>query len=128
VCILAAAGVSKLTPYAYNYLIGIAQFGAIIVWMFILVSHLSFRRHHKAEDLPVRMPLFPWMQVAGLILLAAVLITMGLDTEFWNISWIVGVPWLVTLSVAYCVWKGKNRVPSSEGSSPLAGPQHRQES
>jgi L-asparagine transporter-like permease len=113
-CILAAAGVSKLTPYAYNYLIGIAQFGAIIVWMFILVSHLSFRRHHKAEDLPVRMPLFPWMQVAGLILLAAVLITMGLDTELWNISWIVGVPWLVTISVAYFVWKAKRRVPVSQ--------------
>jgi L-asparagine transporter-like permease len=109
--ILAAAGVSKLTPYAYNYLIGIAQFGAIIVWMFILVSHLSFRRHHKAEDLPVRMPLFPWMQIAGLILLAAILITMGLDTELWNISWIVGVPWLVAISGAYFVWKAKRRVP-----------------
>jgi L-asparagine transporter-like permease len=109
--ILAAAGVSKLTPYAYNYLIGIAQFGAIIVWMFILVSHLSFRRHHKAEDLPVRMPLFPWMQIAGLILLAAILITMGLDTELWNISWIVGVPWLVAISTAYFVWKAKRRVP-----------------
>jgi AAT family amino acid transporter len=55
------------------------------------------------------MPLFPWMQVAGLILLAAILITMGLDTELWNISWIVGVPWLVTLSVAYFVWKAKRR-------------------
>jgi L-asparagine transporter-like permease len=118
VCILAAAGVSKLTPYAYNYLIGIAQFGAIIVWMSILLSHLSFRRHHKAEDLPVRMPLFPWMQVAGLIMLAAVLITMGLDTELWNISWIVGVPWLVTISVAYFVWKAKRTVPVSQAVIP----------
>jgi hypothetical protein len=26
---------------------------------------------------------------------------MGLDTEFWNISWIVGAPWLILLSVVY---------------------------
>ncbi len=109
-CILLAAAVSKLTPYAYNYLFGVALFGAITVWMFILASHLSFRRHHKAADLPVRMPFFPVMQIAGLLLLAGVLITMGLDTEFWNISWIVGVPWLIAISIAYFAWQAKRRV------------------
>jgi L-asparagine transporter-like permease len=73
--------------------------------MAILASHLSFRRQHRAKDLPVRMPLFPWMQIAGLVLLGALLITMGLDTEFWNVSWIVGVPWVCLLSLAYFVWK-----------------------
>jgi L-asparagine transporter-like permease len=104
-CILLAAGVSKLTPLAYNYLFGIAIFGAIIVWMTILVSHISFRRRHDVKDLPVRAPLFPYMQIAGLILLAAILITMGLDTDFWNVAWIVGVPWLILISIAYWVWK-----------------------
>ena len=47
------------------------------------------------------MPFFPGLQIAGLGLLAAILITMGLDTEFWNVSWIVGVPWLVVLTAAY---------------------------
>lgn len=107
--ILAAAGISQFTPLAYNYLLGIALFGAIIVWITILVSHLRFRRLHKAADLPVRMPFFPLMQIAGLILLVAILITMGLDTAFWNISWIVGVPWLILLSLAYFVWKARNR-------------------
>jgi amino acid transporter, AAT family len=107
--ILAAAGISKLTPLAYNYLQGVALFGAIIVWMMILLSHLSFRRTHKAADLPVRMPLFPTMQIAGLILLAALLVTMGLDTAFWDVSWIVGVPWLALISGAYFVWKARNR-------------------
>ena len=106
-CILLAAAVSVLTPRAYNYLFGVALFGAMIVWMIILLSHLSFRRHHKAEQLPVRMPFFPWLQIAGLALLAALLITMGLDTEFWNISWIVGVPWLILVSVAYFFWRAK---------------------
>jgi L-asparagine transporter-like permease len=103
--ILAAAAVSRLTPLAYNYLFGIALFGAIFVWIVILLSHIAFRRRHRAEDLPVRTPFFPWLQIAGLMLLGAILVTMGLDREFWNISWIVGVPWLAFVSAAYFVWK-----------------------
>ena len=95
-----AAGLSKLTPLAYNYLFGIALFDAIIVWIIILASHLSFRRRHAAVDLPVRMPGFPIVQFAGLAILCAVLVTMGLARE-WRISWIVGVPWLALLTAAY---------------------------
>jgi L-asparagine transporter-like permease len=108
-CILLAAAVSVLTPRAYNYLFGVALFGGIVVWMIILISHLSFRRQHGARELPVRMPLFPWMQLAGLGLLTALLITMALDREFWNISAIVGVPWLAFLTAAYFLWKAKNK-------------------
>jgi amino acid transporter, AAT family len=106
-CILLAAGLSKLTPLAYNYLFGVALFGAIIVWIVILLSHLSFRRRHRVEDLPVVMPFFPGMQIAGLLLLIAVLITMGLDKEVWRISWIVGVPWLMFVSVVYFIMKAR---------------------
>ena len=74
-----AAGLSKLTPLAYNYLFGVALFDAIIVWIIILLSHLSFRRRRAGADLPVRMPGFPVVQIAGLALLSAVLVTMGLD-------------------------------------------------
>jgi L-asparagine transporter-like permease len=118
-CILAAAGISKFTPLAYNYLQGVALFGAIIVWMTILCSHLRFRQVHKAADLPVRMPLFPVMQIAGLILLAALLITMGLDTSFWNVSWIVGLPWLALLTGAYFLRKARRpAAPALEEPSP----------
>ncbi len=102
--ILTAIGAAKLTPKAYAYLQGVALFGAIIVWALIFVSHLRFRQKHRAADLIVRMPLFPGIQIAGLGLLAALLVTMGLDPD-WNISWIVGVPWLVLLTVGYFVWK-----------------------
>lgn len=105
--ILCMSAVAKLTPLAYNYLFGIALFGGIVVWIFILISHLSFRRRHGAGHLPVRMPFFPVMQIAGLALLVGILITMGLDTEFWNISWIVGVPWLILISAAYFVWRAR---------------------
>jgi len=107
-CILVAAGLSKLTPLAYNYLFGVALFDAIIVWIIILLSHLSFRRRHKAADLPVRMPGFPLIQLAGLALLCAILITMGLDQAVWRISWLVGVPWLVLLSAAYFIVKARS--------------------
>jgi amino acid transporter, AAT family len=100
-CILVAAGVSKLTPQAYTYLFGIALFDAIIVWIIILLSHMSFRRKHRAADLPVRMPGYPFVQIAGLALLCAVLVTMGLDKETWRISWIVGVPFLAIISLVY---------------------------
>jgi L-asparagine transporter-like permease len=108
--IVAAAMLSKLTPAAYNYLFGVSLFGAIFVWMMILVSHLAFRGRHRPEELPVRMPFFPILQIMGLVLLAAILVTMGLDTEFWNISWIVGVPWLALLSVAYFLAKRRGAV------------------
>ena len=103
-CILIATGAAKFTPKAYSYLQGVALFGAIIVWIIILVSHLAFRRANRGVPLPVRMPLFPVMQLAGLVLLGALLVTMGLDKD-WNLSWIVGVPWLGLLTLAYFAWK-----------------------
>src|SRR6266850_322410 len=106
-CILLAAGVSKLTPLAYNYLFGVALFDAIVVWIIILLCHLSFRRRHQAAELPVRMPWFPLVQIAGLALLCAVLVTMGLDKEVWDVSWIVGVPWLVLVSAGYFISKAR---------------------
>ena len=98
--ILVSAGVSIFTPNAYGYLLGVALFAAILVWMFILLSHLSFRRHHRASELPVRMPLFPWMQYAGLLMLVAILVTMGFDPNLY-VSWVYGIPWLILISAAY---------------------------
>ena len=105
-CILVAAAVSIFTPHAYEYLLGVALFAAILVWMIILVSHLSFRRRHAAEHLPVRMPLFPWMQYAGLAMLAAILVTMGFDPQL-RLSWVYGVPWVILISAAYFIWRAR---------------------
>ena len=103
-CILAATFLAKFTPKAYSLLQGVALFGAITVWILILVSHIAFRRAHRGKVLPVRMPWFPAMQIAGLALLVAVLVTLGLDKD-WNLSWRMGVPWLGLLSLAYFIWK-----------------------
>lgn len=115
VCILAAASVSILTPLAYNYLFGITLFGGLLVWSTILVSHLRFRRQHRAADLPVQMPFFPYAQILGLALLAAIAVTMALDTDFWQTAVIAGVPWLVVVTAAYFVWR---RVATGSSATP----------
>jgi amino acid transporter, AAT family len=108
-CILLAAAVSKLTPLAYNYLLGVALFGGLVVWLFILVSHLRFRRRWKSADLPVRAPFVPFLQIVAMGLLAAILVTMGVDRAFWNVAWIVGAPWLAFVTIAYFVWRQRQR-------------------
>ena len=50
------------------------------------------------------MPFFPVLQIVGLVLLGAILVTMGLSPDF-RVSWIVGVPWLMLLTAAYFLWK-----------------------
>ena len=107
-CVLISAAVSIFTPNAYADLFGVALFAAILVWMFILVCHLSFRRRNRAADLPVRMPFFPWMQYAGLAMLAAILVTMGF-TPSLNLSWVYGVPWVILISSAYFLWRMRYR-------------------
>jgi amino acid transporter, AAT family len=102
--VLAAAGIAYLSAKAYNYLFGIALFGAILTWITILATHLQFRRKYPAEKratLTSQAPFSPYMQWLAIGLLTAVLITMGLDTEFWNIAIIVGVPWVALVSLAY---------------------------
>ena len=105
--IMAAAAVSWLTPKAYSYLFGIALFGAIVVWIIILLSHLAFRRRRDPATLAARMPGYPFVQIAAIALLSAVLVTMGLDKDWW-LSWLVGAPWLVLLTVAYLA-RGRRR-------------------
>jgi amino acid transporter, AAT family len=55
----------------------------------------------------VRMPLFPWLQYAGLLMLGAILLTMGLDPDL-RVSWVYGVPWLILISAAYFLWRARS--------------------
>ena len=67
------------------------------------------------------MPFFPWMQYAGLALLAGVLVTMGLDPTF-DVSWLYGVPWIVVISLAYFVRRAScGRLPPGRRPQASAG-------
>jgi amino acid transporter, AAT family len=110
--VLVAAMTAYVSSKAYNYLFGIALFGTMITWLIILATHMRFIRRYPAEKralLTSRAPFSPYMQWIAFALLAAVLLTMGLDTEFWNISWIVGVPWVAFVSLAYYVLRRRGR-------------------
>jgi L-asparagine transporter-like permease len=108
--VLAAAMTAYASPKAWNYLFGIALFGAMLTWIIILVTHVAFRRKYPPEkraELSVRAPLSPYLQILALILLVAVLVTMGLDTEFWNVAIIVGVPWVIVVLACYAWLRGR---------------------
>jgi len=105
--IIIASSTAYFSEKAFNQLFGIAIFGGIFVWIMILITHLRFRQAwNKDTPLPVRMPFFPYAQILGIALLAGVLISMGLNGD-WNISWIVGLPWLIVISLVYFVWRRK---------------------
>jgi len=104
--IVLASSTAYFSAKAFNQLFGIAIFGGIFIWIMILVTHLRFRQKHERATLPLRTPLFPYAQITGILLLAGVLVSMGLNDD-WNIAWVVGVPWLFLTSLAYFVWRKK---------------------
>lgn len=114
--VLIAAAASVFTPDAYADLLGVALFAAILVWLVILFSHLSFRHRHGAAALPVRMPFFPWMQYAGIAMLIGVLVTMGLDPTL-DVSWHYGVPWVLLISLLYFVRRARMRAAAARQSA-----------
>jgi len=118
--VLAASMTAYASPKAWNILFGVALFGAILTWMIILFTHLMFRRKYPAEkraQLAVHAPLSPWLQILGLGLLFAVLVTMGLDTQFWNVAIIVGVPWVIVVSACYFFLRARRRARAVVGVS-----------
>ncbi len=108
VALLPIALTSYLTKAAYNYLIGLAVFAGILIWIVILVCHIRFRKLTDPASFTTRIPLFPVPQIVAIGLLSALLVTMAFDTQFWNISWIFGVPWLILIFIAFLVWRRFN--------------------
>ena len=94
---------------AYVYLFGIALFGALFVWLMIFITHLSFRKHWRANrgrHLPVTMPLFPWTTILGGTAVLAIIIS-----TWWvagmRLTMETGIPWLLLLTVLYYAWGRK---------------------
>lgn len=87
---------------AYFTLFGISIFGAIVVWILVLVTHLNFRRKRQQQGLPpspVQMPFYPWSGIAGIVLLVAILLTAFPDGL--PIVWTAGIPTLAVLTAVY---------------------------
>ncbi len=118
--VLIAIATSMLSDIAYSYLFGVALGGGILVWLIILLSHIAFRKSWAQQGsgpLPFRAPFFPWAQYVGIFLLVAILVTMGLDKDFWNVGIISATCWVVLLSAIYLFRKAR----ATPGSAAAAG-------
>lgn len=98
---------------AYLYMIGAAFFGGLYVWIMILVTHLAFRRAHRANQrLATFMPAFPaltWLGLVGLgVVSVCTLFVPGL-----HVTLLGGLPWLGLLSLAYWGWHRRRRQSAS---------------
>jgi amino acid transporter, AAT family len=87
-----AALIRALFPdTAYQWLFGVALFGALFVWLMIFVTHIAFR-----------WPALPLGSCAGALLIAAILVSTwwvpGLDSTL-----LAGGPWLLLLAIGYGV-------------------------
>ncbi len=90
----------------YIYMLGVAFFGGIFVWMMIFATHLAFRRHQQRAN-PHRIrrftPLGSASSIAGFVALAAVALS-----TWWipgmRVTLEAGLPWLVFISVCYLLW------------------------
>jgi amino acid transporter, AAT family len=88
---------------AYAWFLGVALFGALLVWFLIFVVHVLFRREWDrpgAPPLPFRSPLGPAASVVGGTLILAILVSTwwapGLRSTLF-----AALPWLAVLVVGY---------------------------
>ncbi|HZG15331.1 MAG TPA: amino acid permease [Candidatus Bathyarchaeia archaeon] len=109
--IVLAAIVSAVFPdSSYAFMMGISMFGALFTWLIVFLSHLFFRKSWEkagGRKLPVRMIGFPYLTIAGAVLLICLMITTWF-TDF-KILLQFGVPWLIVLSVAYYILQRKKK-------------------
>lgn len=114
--LLLAAGLAVVAEdTAYVVIFGIAIFGALFVWIMMLVTHWVFRRSGVAS--PVRLWGAPVTSGLAALFLLAVLVSTafiaGLDT-----AWMAGVPFVAVLVLIYLV---VSRRASNSAASPKAG-------
>lgn len=100
-----AAIVYALVPDGgFGIMLSLATFGALVTWFMILITHVSFRRRVKKEQvvLEYKLPGYPTASILGALLLAALLATSFLVPQF-KYTLIFGVPFVVVMSVLYWV-------------------------
>lgn len=90
---------------AYLALFGISVFGALVVWILILLTHMRFRIVRRRLSLPAspsRLWGAPVTSGLAIIFLAAVLVSTGfIEGMTW--TWIAGVPFFVLLVVIFVI-------------------------
>lgn len=112
-----AVGIGIATIYtvvspdtAFATMISISSFGAMYTWFMIFVTHLSFRKTWSkigGRKLPVKMIGYPYTTILGAVLLLLVVLSTWFSADFKE-TMVLGIPWLILITLAYFVWKKKN--------------------
>ena len=73
--------------------------------MMIFVTHLRFRpqMHRGGRRLAVRMPLFPYTSIAGMLFVVAIIVSTWWVPDL-RVTLYAGIPWLAFISAAYWLW------------------------
>ena len=112
-----AIGIAIATLYsvispstAFATMISISSFGAMFTWFMIFVTHLYFRKQWDrmgGRQLPVRMIGYPYLTILGAVLLLLVVLSTWYSPDF-KATLILGIPWLIIITIAYFIWKKVN--------------------
>ncbi|UOY92295.1 amino acid permease [Ectobacillus sp. JY-23] len=116
-----AATIYALVPdKAYVIMMGISMFGAMFTWFMIFITHYFFRKKYNGKALPVRMIGFPYLTLLGALLMLSLMVTTWF-VEFFKMTLMVGIPWLILLCIAYRLHQKKAKasafVPHEQDSS-----------
>ena len=86
-------------------MVSISSFGAMFTWFMVFITHLFFRKkwiQAGNQKLPVRMIGYPYVTILGAVLLAAFVLSTWFFEPF-KATMIVGVPWLIIVTIAYFI-------------------------
>ncbi len=98
---------------AFTLMISISTFGALFTWLMIFVTHLAFRRRHRADTGGFRMIGAPWTTLLGAALLLAVLLTSAITPGFRSML-LYGIPFLALLTLLYRLRASHTRRPDDD--------------
>lgn len=82
---------------ALGIMIALSVFGALFTWLMIFASHLRFRAKNAVSVLDLRLPGYPVMTWAGLLLVGAVMVTTVFMPAF-RLTLACGVPFLALVA------------------------------
>lgn len=98
---IVALALNLFTPSAFNIIFGVSIFGGIFVWIMILLTFLAYMRHDDYHGrVSFRAPLAPLTQIAAILVMTGVLVTMGFSRE-WRFEWFVGAPFIGVIAFMY---------------------------
>ncbi|MFD2443784.1 amino acid permease [Bacillus sp. CGMCC 1.16607] len=104
-----AAVIHAIVPdQAYLLMMGISMFGAMFTWFMIFVTHYFFRNKYSGEPIPIKMWGYPYLTLLGALLMLSLLFTTWF-VSFFKMTLLVGIPWLILLSLAYYLHQKKNK-------------------